>query len=338
MRKRSSTSAGCRATKTPSLAIHDVGAGSLSNAFPELTNDAGRGALRPARGAAGESGLAPKEIWCNESQERYVLAIAPESLEQFKALCERERCPFAVVGVATEERQLVLSDEDGVSGAGPSQAARAPRGQRTQRSGERGAAVNMPMNVLLGKPPKMHRDVKTVERQAKALVLNGGPAKAVIDVLAHPTVASKRFLITIGDRTVGGLTHRDQMVGPWQVPVADCAVTLADFKGLCWGSLGHGRAHAAGRAGRSGIGPYGGGRAITNLLAAPIELSRVPAVQLDGRLREPGEDAALYATVKAVGMELCPALGIFHPVGRDSLSMRAVERCWPETKVTSRCP
>ena len=196
----------------PILAIHDVGAGGLSNAFPELTNDAGRGARFDLRAVPlEESGLAPKEIWCNESQERYVLAIAPESLEFFKALCERERCPFSVVGVATEERQLVLADG----------------------ANEADSPVNMPMNVLLGKPPKMHRDVKTVTRQFKPVDLTGVDLqKAAIDVLAHPTVASKRFLITIGDRTVGGLSHRDQMVGPWQVPVADCAVTLADFKGF----------------------------------------------------------------------------------------------------------
>ena len=196
--------------KNPILFIHDVGAGGLSNAFPELTNDAGRGARFDLNAVPlEESGLAPKEIWCNESQERYVLAIAPESLEQFKSFCERERCPFAVVGVATEERHLTLFDEGKES------------------------PVDMPMDVLLGKPPKMHRDVKTVARQAVPMELTGVDLqKAVIDVLSHPTVASKRFLITIGDRTVGGLSHRDQMVGPWQVPVADCAVTLADFSGF----------------------------------------------------------------------------------------------------------
>ncbi|RZJ07112.1 MAG: phosphoribosylformylglycinamidine synthase, partial [Acidovorax sp.] len=199
----------------PILAIHDVGAGGLSNAFPELTNDAGRGARFDLRAVPlEESGMAPKEIWSNESQERYVLAIAPESLPLFKAFCERERCPFAVIGTATEERQLVLEDTAVVAG-------------------DQKLPVDMPMNVLLGKPPKMHRDVATVQRQFAPMDLNGVPLqKAVIDVLAHPTVASKRFLITIGDRTVGGLSHRDQMVGPWQVPVADCAVTLADYKGF----------------------------------------------------------------------------------------------------------
>ena len=287
--------------KNPILAIHDVGAGGLSNAFPELTNDAGRGARFDLRAVKlEESGMAPKEIWCNESQERYVLAIAPESLEQFQALCERERCPFAVIGVATEERQLQLVDEGAES------------------------PVDMPMNVLLGKPPKMHRDVKTVARQFKPLDLTGVDLqKAVIDVLAHPTVASKRFLITIGDRTVGGLTHRDQMVGPWQVPVADCAVTLADYKGFAGEAMSMGERTPLAALDAPASGRMAVAEAITNLLAAPIELPRVKlSANWMAACGEPGEDAALYATVKAVGMELCPALGISIPVGKDSLSMR----------------
>jgi len=289
--------------KNPILAIHDVGAGGLSNAFPELTNDAGRGARFDLRAVKlEESGMAPKEIWCNESQERYVLAIAPESLAQFEALCERERCPFAVIGVATEERQLQLVDEGKES------------------------PVDMPMNVLLGKPPKMHRDVKTVARQFKPLDLTGVDLqKAVIDVLAHPTVASKRFLITIGDRTVGGLTHRDQMVGPWQVPVADCAVTLADFKGFAGEAMSMGERTPLAALDAPASGRMAVAEAITNLLAAPIELSRVKlSANWMAACGEPGEDAALYATVKAVGLELCPALGVSIPVGKDSLSMRTV--------------
>ncbi|MDE2416304.1 MAG: phosphoribosylformylglycinamidine synthase [Burkholderiales bacterium] len=287
--------------KNPILAIHDVGAGGLSNAFPELTNDAGRGARFDLRAVKlEESGMAPKEIWCNESQERYVLAIAPESLAQFQALCERERCPFAVIGVATEERQLQLVDEGAES------------------------PVDMPMNVLLGKPPKMHRDVKTVARSFKPLDLTGVDIKkAVIDVLAHPTVASKRFLITIGDRTVGGLTHRDQMIGPWQVPVADCAVTLADFKGFAGEAMSMGERTPLAALDAPASGRMAVAEAITNLLAAPIELPRVKlSANWMAACGEPGEDAALYATVKAVGMELCPALGISIPVGKDSLSMR----------------
>ena len=289
--------------ENPILAIHDVGAGGLSNAFPELTNDAGRGARFDLRAVPlEESGLAPKEIWCNESQERYVLAIAPGSLELFKALCERERCPFAVVGVATEERQLVLADATNPTDS----------------------PVDMPMNVLLGKPPKMLRDVKTMARQFAPLDLTGVDLqKAAINVLANPTVASKRFLITIGDRTVGGLSHRDQMVGPWQVPVADCAVTLADYKGFAGEAMSMGERTPLASIDAPASGRMAVAEAITNLLAAPIELSRVKlSANWMAACGEPGEDAALYATVKAVGLELCPALGVSIPVGKDSLSMR----------------
>ncbi|MEY3612107.1 MAG: Phosphoribosylformylglycinamidine synthase, partial [Pseudomonadota bacterium] len=237
----------------PILAIHDVGAGGLSNAFPELTNDAGRGARFDLRAVQlEESGLAPKEIWSNESQERYVMAIAPESLAQFKAFCERERCPFAVIGVATEERQLRLVDEGNES------------------------PVDMPMDVLLGKPPKMHRDVKTVARQTKPIDLTGVSLQdAVIGVLSHPTVASKRFLVTIGDRAVGGLTHRDQMVGPWQVPVADVAVTLADYAGFAGEAMAMGERTPLASIDAPASGRMAVAEAITNLLAAPIELPRV---------------------------------------------------------------
>ena len=298
----------------PILAIHDVGAGGLSNAFPELTNDAGRGARFDLRAVPlEESGMAPKEIWCNESQERYVLAIAPESLDMFSALCARERCPFAVIGVATEERQLVLADAD-TAGQPP---------------------VDMPMNVLLGKPPKMHRNVSTQERIFSPLDLTGVDLqKAVIDVLAHPTVASKRFLITIGDRSVGGLTHRDQMVGPWQVPVADCAVTLADFKGFAGEAMSMGERTPLASIDAPASGRMAVAEAITNLLAAPITLSRVKlSANWMAACGEQGEDAALYATVKAVGLELCPALGVSIPVGKDSLSMRTQ---WQEGEVTRK--
>ncbi|TSA06289.1 MAG: phosphoribosylformylglycinamidine synthase, partial [Comamonadaceae bacterium] len=241
----------------PILAIHDVGAGGLSNAFPELTNDAARGARFDLRAVPlEESGMAPKEIWCNESQERYVLAIAPESLSLFQALCERERCPFAVVGVATEERDLVVTDESAARSVG--------------------APVQMPMEVLLGKPPKMLRDVKSVSRKFAPLDLSGVDLQsACISVLAHPTVASKRFLISIGDRTVGGLTHRDQMVGPWQVPVADCAVTLADYQGFAGEAMSMGERTPLATLNAPASGRMAVAEAITNLLAAPMELSRV---------------------------------------------------------------
>ena len=286
----------------PILAIHDVGAGGLSNAFPELTNDAGRGARFDLRKVPLEaSGLSPREIWSNESQERYVMAIAPESLALFQSFCERERCPFSVVGVATQERQLVLTDGDDAL-----------------------QPVNMPMEVLLGKPPKMHRDVKRVHRSEKPIDLTGVDLQSmVLKVLSHPTVASKRFLITIGDRAVGGLTHRDQMVGPWQVPVADCAVTLADFQGFAGEAMSMGERTPLAAINAPASGRMAIAEAITNLLAAPIELNRVKlSANWMAACGEDGEDAALYDTVYAVGMELCPALGISIPVGKDSLSMR----------------
>ena len=299
----------------PILAIHDVGAGGLSNAFPELVNDAGRGARFDLRAVKlEESGLSPKEIWSNESQERYVMAIAPESLAQFEAFCERERCPFAVIGVTTEERQLVLSDED------------------------KAAPVDMPMNVLLGKPPKMHRDVTSVAHAIKPIDLTGVDLQAsAIAVLSHPTVASKRFLITIGDRSVGGMTHRDQMVGPWQVPVADCAVTLADYQGFAGEAMSMGERTPLAAVNAAASGRMAVAEAITNLLAAPIELPRVKlSANWMAACGEPGQDAALYETVKAVGMELCPALGVSIPVGKDSLSMRTVWKDDGEAKkVTS---
>jgi phosphoribosylformylglycinamidine synthase len=301
--------------QNPILAIHDVGAGGLSNAFPELTNDAGRGARFDLRAVPlEESGLAPKEIWSNESQERYVMAIAPESLPLFTSFCERERCPFAVIGVATEERQLQLVDEGQTS------------------------PVDMPMDVLLGKPPKMHRDVTQVARQSPAMDLTGvSLQQAVIDVLSHPTVASKRFLITIGDRAVGGLTHRDQMVGPWQVPVADVAVTLADYTGFAGEAMSMGERTPLASLDAAASGRMAVAEAITNLLAAPIDLSRVKlSANWMAACGEPGEDAALYETVKAVGMSLCPALGIAIPVGKDSLSMRTQWQVGSDTrKVTS---
>ncbi|TAG32684.1 MAG: phosphoribosylformylglycinamidine synthase [Polaromonas sp.] len=320
----------------PILAIHDVGAGGLSNAFPELVNDAGRGARFDLRAVPlEESGLSPKEIWSNESQERYVMAIAPESLAQFQAFCERERCPFAVIGVATEERDLVVTDGDGTSlnQSGPrnwlrqAAGAAAPSGgSEPHEVGSVGAPVDMPMNVLLGKPPKMHRDVKTVKHSVKPIDLTGiDLQKSCIDVLSHPTVASKRFLITIGDRTVGGLTHRDQMVGPWQVPVADCAVTLADYQGFAGEAMSMGERTPLAVVNAAASGRMAVAEAITNLLAAPIELPRVKlSANWMAACGEPGQDAALYEAVKAVGMELCPALGVSIPVGKDSLSMRTV--------------
>ncbi len=290
--------------QNPILAIHDVGAGGISNAFPELVDGAEKGArFDLSKVPLEETGLAPKEIWCNESQERYVLAIAPESLPIFTEMAARERCPFGVIGVATDETELILSDS-------------------TQADAEK--AIDMPMDVLLGKPPKMHRDVVRVARDGGRLDLTGVSLDTVaFDVLRHPTVASKRFLITIGDRTVGGLNHRDQMVGPWQVPVADVAVTLADFKGFAGEAMAMGERTPLASVNAPASGRMAVAEAITNLLAAPIDLPRVKlSANWMAACGEPGEDAALYDTVKAVGMELCPALGISIPVGKDSLSMR----------------
>jgi phosphoribosylformylglycinamidine synthase len=286
----------------PILAIHDVGAGGLSNAFPELVDGAGRGArFDLAAVPLEETGLAPKEIWCNESQERYVLAVDPARIDAFAALCARERCPHAVVGVATEARDLILED-----GAG----------------GER--AIDMPIDVLLGKPPKMHRDVRRVARHAPALDLTGVDlGRVAFDVLRHPTVACKRFLVTIGDRTVGGLSHRDPMVGPWQVPVADAAVTLADYASFAGEAFAIGERTPLAAIDAPASGRMAVGEAITNLLAAPIALDRVKlSANWMAACGEPGEDAALYDTVHAVAMDLCPALGVGIPVGKDSLSMR----------------
>ncbi|WP_046112345.1 phosphoribosylformylglycinamidine synthase [Aquincola tertiaricarbonis] len=286
----------------PIMAIHDVGAGGISNAFPELVDGAGQGATFDLRKVPlEETGLAPKEVWCNESQERYVIALDPAGLPLFEAMAERERCPFAVVGVATSDRELVL--EDG------------PGGERV---------IDMPMDVLLGKPPKMHRDVQRVARTLAPLDLGAVTLEqAALDVLRHPTVASKRFLITIGDRTVGGLSHRDQMVGPWQVPVADCAVTLADYAGFRGEAMAMGERTPLAALDAPASGRMAVAEAITNLLAAPLDLPRVKlSCNWMAACGEPGEDAALYDTVKAVGLELCPALGIGVPVGKDSLSMR----------------
>ncbi|HEX6706480.1 MAG TPA: phosphoribosylformylglycinamidine synthase [Albitalea sp.] len=286
----------------PILAIHDVGAGGISNAFPELVDGAHKGArFDLSQVPLEESGLAPKEIWCNESQERYVMAVSPEALPLFEAMCERERCPFAVVGVTTEEKQL-----------------------RLEQPGSEDRPIDMPMDVLLGKPPKVHRDVTRVARSLPALDLNDVALdKLAFDVLRHPTVASKRFLITIGDRTVGGMNHRDQMVGPWQVPVADCAVTLADYAGFRGEAMAMGERTPLAALDAPASGRMAVGEALTNLLAAPIELERVKlSCNWMAACGEPGEDAALYDTVKAVGLALCPALGISVPVGKDSLSMR----------------
>jgi len=290
-------------TDNPIISIHDVGAGGISNAFPEITNDAKRGATFDLRKVPlEESGMSPREIWSNESQERYVLAISPEDLPRFAAICERERCLFAAVGVATEERQLRLIDP--LTNTSP---------------------VDMPMDVLLGKPPKMSRNVEHVQNDFKPVDVTGLDLEEVARrVLLLPTVADKSFLITIGDRSVGGMTVRDQMVGPWQVPVADCAVTTLSFEGYKGEAMAMGERTPLAVIDAPASGRMAVGEAITNIAASAI--ADIADIKLSANWMaacgQPGQDAALFDTVKAVGMELCPALGVSIPVGKDSLSMR----------------
>jgi phosphoribosylformylglycinamidine synthase len=292
----------------PILAIHDVGAGGLSNAFPELVNDAERGALFKLRDVHNEEpGMSPKELWCNEAQERYVLAVAQEDLARFAEICERERCPFAVVGEATEERRLTVADSHFDNNP-----------------------VDMDLSVLLGKPPKMTRDVKYETRELPAFDTTGlDLEEAAHRVLRLPGVADKTFLITIGDRTVGGMTARDQMVGPWQVPVADVAVSLDGYETYVGEAFAIGEKAPIALIDAPASGRMAIGESITNIAAAAI--ADISELKLSANWMapagHPGEDAALYDTVKAVGMELCPALGISIPVGKDSMSMKTV---WDE--------
>ena len=310
----------CRAMgeKNPLVSIHDVGAGGLSNAFPELADGAGLGAQFKLRNIPlEESGMSPAEIWCNESQERYVLAIESKDLDLFKSLCERERCLFAVVGEATDERQLLLSDSKQTPGT------------------DAALPINMPMDVLLGKPPRMHRDVKSINQEFSELnVTDADLAQCIAWVLQQPTVASKSFLITIGDRTVGGLNSRDPFVGPWQVPVADCAVTLMDYKGYRGEVMTMGERTPLAVIDAPAAARMAVGEALTNLLAADI--NSLQDVKLSANWMAacgaPGEDAKLYDSVQTIGMDLCPALGISIPVGKDSLSMATEWRDGEQSK------
>jgi phosphoribosylformylglycinamidine synthase len=287
----------------PILSIHDVGAGGLSNALPEIAHGAGRGARIDLRSAPNEEpGMTPREVWCNEAQERYVLAIAPASLDRFRALCERERCPFAVVGVATDDGHLEVRDS--LFGNSP---------------------VDMDLEALLGKPPRMTRDVMRTRTDVAPFDAAGlSIAEVAHRVLRAPTVADKTFLISIGDRSVGGLCARDQFVGPWQVPVADCATTLLAFDGYAGEAMAIGERTPIAAINAPASGRMAVGEALTNLAAAPItDLSRVKlSANWMAAAGAPGEDAALFDTVHAVAIELCPALGISIPVGKDSMSMR----------------
>ena len=287
----------------PIRLIHDVGAGGLSNALPELVADAGRGGRFELRDVPSADGaLSPMEIWCNEAQERYVMAVAEADLPRFRAICERERCPYAVVGTAGAEARLTVTDRDLDD-----------------------VAVDLPLATLLGKPPAMHRAFERRPRPAPALELEGITVAAALErVLRFPAVASKKFLVTIGDRSITGLVARDQMVGPYQVPVADVAVTLADYDGFAGEALAMGERSPLAVVDPAAAARMAVAEALTNLAAAPIEsLSRVVlSANWMAAAGFEGEDQALYDAVAAVGLDLCPALGIAVPVGKDSLSMR----------------
>ena len=293
--------------KNPIVSIHDVGAGGVSNAVPELVNDSGRGGRFELRAVPNdEPGMSPMQIWCNESQERYVLAIAPDQLENFKALCERERCPIALLGEATTEQQLIVGD--GYFDNTP---------------------IDMPLAMLLGKPPKMLRDVHHRTFTKPELEVSDNLRAIAYRILRLPTVASKSFLITIGDRSITGQVVRDQMVGPWQIPVADAAVTCADFTGHVGEAMAMGERPPIALVEPAASGRMAVGEAITNIAAACI--NTLADIRLSANWMaaagHPGEDAALYETVKAVGQELCPGLGIAIPVGKDSMSLKTV---WQE--------
>ncbi|MCX0501351.1 phosphoribosylformylglycinamidine synthase [Erwinia billingiae] len=287
----------------PILFIHDVGAGGLSNAMPELVSDGERGGRFNLRDILNdEPGMTPLEVWCNESQERYVMAVAPEKLELFAELCKRERAPFAVIGEATEEMHLSLED-----------------------SHFDNKPIDMPLDVLLGKTPKMTRDVTTLKAQGEPLVRDSiTVADAVNRVLHLPAVAEKTFLVTIGDRSVTGMVARDQMVGPWQIPVANCAVTTASLDSYYGEAMALGERAPVALLDFAASGRLAVGEALTNIAATQIgSLKRIKlSANWMAAAGHPGEDAGLYEAVKAVGEELCPALGITIPVGKDSMSMK----------------
>jgi len=297
-----------RGGDNPVLSIHDVGAGGLSNALPELVHIAGRGARIDLRAVPNEEpGMTPRELWCNEAQERFVLAVAAERIGEFRAIAERERCPFAVVGVATDDARLVVEDPQ-----------------------FRNQPVDMDLSVLLGKPPRMTREVGRRRPHPAPLALQDVELKeACYRVLRHPTVARKTFLVSIGDRTVGGLCARDPFVGPWQTPVADCAVTSMGFKEHSGEAFAMGERSPLAIINPEASGRMAVGEALTNLAAAPVGgLNRVKlSANWMAAAGHGAEDAALFDTVRAVALDLCPALGISIPVGKDSLSMRTA---WEE--------
>ena len=289
----------------PIASIHDVGAGGISNAFPELVNDAGKGGRIDLRKVPNdEPGMSPMEIWSNESQERYVIAIHPDKIEQFEAICKRERAIYAIVGEATKEQELIVNDT--VFENNP---------------------VDMPLNVLLGKPPKMHRTVESRNiPQAGFETANLDFADVTDRLLKLPTIASKSFLITIGDRTITGMVTRDQMVGPWQVPVANAGITCSDYEGYTGEAMASGERPPVALINPKASARLAIAEAITNIACAKID--KMSDIKISANWMaaagHPGEDSALYDAVEAVGLELCPALGIAVPVGKDSMSMKTV--------------
>ncbi len=385
----------------PILWFHDVGAGGLSNAIPELLHDSGvGGVIDLAKVPSDDPSLSPMQLWCNESQERYVLGVSQADLPAFAAICERERCPFAAVGTATADERLVVgygANVDTLSvipsaSEGPVVGAQNENQVPHLRFGMTGSsepqpsepqplAIDLPMDVLFGKAPKMHRDTQRIAPARWPLLDDGafeiGPSAtasestasesaasksaasastaaastaaastaassfgqslydAGLRVLAHPTVAAKNFLITIGDRSVGGLTARDQMVGPWQLPVADCAITLAGFEGYVGEAMAIGERAPLALIDAAAAARMAVGEAITNLIAAPIEsLAQIKlSANWMAAAGHAGEDAKLFDAVKAVGLELCPELDLSIPVGKDSLSMQAQ---WQRDGVTHK--
>ena len=302
-----------RGVENPILFVHDVGAGGLSNALPELVHDAGRGGRFELRAVPNDDpGMSPMEIWCNESQERYVMAIDADRLDEFRAICERERCPVSVVGEAVDEEHLLLGDAHFDN-----------------------TPIDMPLALLFGKPPRMLRDVRHRPFHKPPLALDDVDLReAALRVLRLPTVASKNFLVTIGDRTITGQVSRDQMVGPWQVPVADCAVTLSDFTGYAGEAMAMGERAPLALLDAPASGRLAVGEAITNIAAAAI--GKIGDIKLSANWMagagHGGEDARLYETVRAVAMDLCPALGLAVPVGKDSMSMKTVWQDGTATK------
>ena len=313
--------------KNPIQAIHDVGAGGLSNAIPELLHDSDVGGeIDLDKVPRDDPHLSPMQLWCNESQERYVLGVRPDDLPEFEKVCARERCPFAVVGTATEERRLLVTTEKREQGTGNREQVAAGNSPLPV---PRSRIVDLPLDMLLGKPPRMQRDAVRFKPRVEVVPdLSGiGLDEAVQRVLRMPGVGSKSFLVTIGDRSVGGLCSRDPMVGRWQVPVADCAVTLADFDGYAGEAMAMAERAPVALLDAAASARLAVSEAITNLLAAPVTLDEIRlSANWMAAAGHQGEDAALFDAVRAVGQQLCPALGISIPVGKDSLSMQTVWR------------